>query len=102
MTTQEPTRENPFTAGDAPYDENPLHSERQAEGVEREEPSAADEQADVDEEMEFEEIALPGSLREGFAQVAEAIRGIVRAQPLAVLAAAAGAAYIAGRVASRR
>lgn len=103
MTTQDPTRESPFTPStDTPYEEDSTQGDRRTTDVDRDDADSWDEPVDVAEEVEFEEIPLPGSLREGFAQVAEALRGIVRAQPLAVLAAAAGAAYIAGRIASRR
>jgi hypothetical protein len=102
MATQESMREDTFAAGgDANAGRSAAQNERIEAGATG--PAAGEgEWDDADAQTEVEEILLPDSLREGFAQVAEAVRNLVRTQPLGALFAAAGAAYLAGRLASRR
>ena len=64
--------------------------------------SEEDRNEDDEDEAEFEEILLPESIRESFSELADALRNVVRAHPLAILAGAAGAAYICGHRAARR
>lgn len=108
MATQDSTRENGFVASDA--EEGVVRNDspyaRRPPGDADREPDAAPGNAsagvDLDGEMEFEEILLPASLRDSLSELAEAVRNVVRTQPLGLLAAAAAAAYLAGRRASRR
>jgi hypothetical protein len=57
---------------------------------------------DTTDEPEWEEILLPNSMREGVDDVVEALRNLVRTQPLLMVGIAAGTAYLAGRLGRRR
>lgn len=100
MAIQESTREDTFLAGG----EDRSARDDRVDASEESPDAAAQPSDDVDaeQEMEFEEILLPGSLHDGVAQVGEAVRNLVRIRPLGALLAAAGVAYLAGRFAARR
>ena len=100
MAIQESTREDTFFTGGE--DRSAQDDRIDASG---ESPDAAAQpwvDVDAEQEMEFEEILLPESLHEGFAQVGEAVRNLSRIRPLSALLATAGLAYLAGCLASRR
>lgn len=104
MATQDSMRENGFVAnhdeGAGAFDDVPAAGRTGRGREDLHGSQAAD--PDAEEDMEFQEILLPASLRDSLSELAEAVRNVVRTQPLAILAAAAAAAYLAGRRASRR
>jgi hypothetical protein len=104
MAIQESTRQDSFPAGgDSGGGSGAARDERiEAGGAHADAAAQSWDDVDAAEEMELEEILLPESVRDGFAQVGEAVRNLVRIHPLSALLATAGAAYLAGRLASRR
>lgn len=61
-----------------------------------------DDSLESDDEIEYEEILLPETMRDSLDELAHAIRNVIRTQPLVVVAVAAGAAYVAGRIAAKK
>jgi hypothetical protein len=61
-----------------------------------------DGESDSGDESEIEFEVLPESMREAYADLLTAMRNVVRTQPLAVIAAASGLAWLCGRMGARR
>jgi len=96
MATQEPVQESEFGTMDTQSQSESGMSSNQSDGG-MSEAMSGDEMTE-----DFEEILLPASMREGLDELATALRNVVRTQPLVMLGAAAGVAYIVGRLASKK